>query len=118
MPEIERYPGPATGRTKTSAYGDLVYTVWVSPDPDADITEQTRRTLDAIQDNLVEAGSDKTRLLSVTVYITDMANKPAMDVVWNEWIGGDTEHWPQRACVQVGLAADTLVEVVAVGVRG
>jgi enamine deaminase RidA (YjgF/YER057c/UK114 family) len=38
-----------------------------------------------------------------------------MDEVWNEWIG--PENWPQRACVQVTLAVNTLVEITVVAAR-
>ena len=40
---------------------------------------------------------------------TSMTGQHGVDAVWNEWIGaGD---WPQRACAQVGLAPDSLVEI-------
>ena len=114
--EIERYHGQAAGRTRATAWGDLVFSVATAPDPGADIAQQTRRALAAIDQNLAEAGSDRTRLLSATVYLTDTGNKPGMDEVWNDWVG-PREHWPQRACVQAGLAADTLVEVTVIATR-
>ena len=58
---------------------------------------------------------NRTRLLSVTVYITDMSGKPILNEVWDAWIGPD--HWPQRACVEVGLEGDTLVKIVAIAAK-
>jgi enamine deaminase RidA (YjgF/YER057c/UK114 family) len=67
--------------------------------------------LAALDKNLEDAGSDKTRLLQATVYLNDMATKADMDAVWCDWIG-DSENWPQRACVGADLAGDDLVEIV------
>ena len=73
---------------------------------------QTRASLQAIEQNLEEAGSDKTRMLSVQIFLADMSQKDAMDEVWNAWIGSDWETWPQRACVGAPLHGSTLVEIV------
>jgi enamine deaminase RidA (YjgF/YER057c/UK114 family) len=96
------------------AFGDLVFTVATAAGVPS-IQEQTRQVLARIDQNLADAGSDKTRLLSATVYLTDIASKAAMDEVWNEWIG--PENWPQRACVQVGLTPGVLVEIAVVAAR-
>jgi len=107
---IERWQGSAKGRNRAVRHGDTVYTVATAPG--ADIQSQTRAALAAIDANLADAGSDKTRLLSVQIFLADMAQKEAMDEVWNAWIGPDWENWPQRACVGAPLAGDTLVEIV------
>ena len=65
----------------------------------------------ALDKNLKDAGSDKSRLLQATVYLKDMAAKAEMDAVWCEWIGSE-ENWPQRACVGADLAGDDLIEIV------
>ena len=66
----------------------------------------------ALEKNLIDAGSGKSGLLQVTVYLTDMSMKAEMDAVWCDWIG-DEGNWPQRACVGVDLAGDDLIEIVA-----
>ena len=74
----------------------------VADDPSQDITGQTRQVLAAIDKRLDEAGSDKTRILSSTIYITDMANFAAMNAVWDAWVvPGAT---PPRATVEAQLA--------------
>jgi enamine deaminase RidA (YjgF/YER057c/UK114 family) len=107
---IQRWRGSAQGRNRAVRHGDIVYTVATAPG--ADIQAQTRAALAAIDKNLADAGSDKTRLLSVQIFMADLAQKAAMDEVWNAWIGPDWQNWPQRACVGAPLAGDALVEIV------
>ena len=74
----------------------------VADDPSQDIAGQTRQVLAAIDKLLAEADSDKARILSVTIYIADMADFPAMNAVWDAWVvPGNT---PPRATVEAKLA--------------
>ena len=107
---IERWRGSAQGRNRAVRHGGVVYTVATAPG--ADIKAQTRAALAAIDNNLAEAGSDKSRLLSVQIFLADLSQKAAMDEVWNPWIGADWQNWPQRACVGAALEGNTLVEIV------
>jgi len=75
----------------------------VAEDPKADITGQVRQVLAQIDRLLAEAGSDKSRILSATIYLPDMADFPALNAVWETWVvPGAT---PARATVQANLAA-------------
>ncbi len=74
----------------------------VADDPAQDITGQTQQVLAAIDRLLAEAGSDRTRILSATIYITDMVNFPAMNAVWDAWVAQG--HAPPRATVEAKLA--------------
>jgi enamine deaminase RidA (YjgF/YER057c/UK114 family) len=113
--DIFRLPGGAAGRSRAVAFGPFVWAVAVSPGKEPDMATQTRATLAVIEAALSEAGSSKARILSATVYISDMNFKAAMDAVWTAWIpeGG----WPQRACIEVGLSPGTLVEIAVVAAR-
>jgi enamine deaminase RidA (YjgF/YER057c/UK114 family) len=113
--DIQRFPGNAAGRSRAVAFQNLVFTVATAPGATS-LREQTRQVLARVEQNLAEAGSDKTRLLSATVYLTDIGRKAEMDEVWNAWIG--SENWPQRACVQAGLAPNTLIEITVIAARG
>ena len=62
--------------------------------------------------NLAEAGTGKSKLLSATVYITDMARKPEMNEAWMAWV--DQANPPQRACIGAALEGGDLIEIVAV----
>lgn len=114
---IERKNGIYNGRNKSSAYKDLVWTVATSSDTSLDIQGQTKLTLDTIQNNLVELGSDKTKIVSAQVYIANMNSKSSMDIVWCQWLGENPQDWPQRACLGVDLEGDVLIEVTVTAVR-
>ena len=80
-------------------------------DESLDMTGQTREILAKLDTYLAQAGSDRTKLLSATIFITDMNLKPQMDSVWKEWLApGD---FPTRATVGVAdLGGTTLIEIV------
>ena len=67
-----------------------------------------------LEAHLLEAGSARTHLLSVQVIPSNIENRGVFDGLWQEWIGPNSEHWPQRACFQSALAPGLLVELVAV----
>jgi len=114
---IERKRGVYNGRNKSSAYKDLVWTVATSSDISLDIKGQTQLTLETIQKNLIELGSDKTKIVSAQVYIADMNSKQLMDLVWCEWFGNNPQDWPQRACLGVALEGDVLIEITVTAVH-
>ncbi len=75
----------------------------VADDLSADITTQAKQVLAQIDRLLAEVGSDKTKLLSATIYLPDMSDFAAMNAVWEAWVPvGQT---PARATVQAKLAA-------------
>ena len=88
----------------------------VASDTTQDILGQTREVLGHIDRLLAEAGSDKSRIISTQIYITDMANFPAMNTVWEAWVvPGNT---PPRATVEAKLADPAcLVEIVIVAAQ-
>ena len=74
----------------------------VADDTSQDMAGQTKQILNTIDKLLAEAGSDKTRILSTTIYVTDMAEFPAMNAAWDAWVvPGAT---PPRATVEAKLA--------------
>ena len=114
---ISRVPGPAPGRSSGTAFGPFVWSVAAAGDHGVDIGEQSQRTLEELDRLLAASGTSKDRLLSVSVYLADMDDKPVFDEIWAAWIGPNPEHWPQRACVGASLANDMLVELVAIAAR-
>ena len=97
-------------------HGNTVYLVEVAQSLDADITTQTREVLASIEALLLKAGSDKTRLLQVTLYLPDMADYAAMNEVWDDWVPEGTA--PARACIQAGLAKPGYrIEAVVIAAR-
>lgn len=75
----------------------------VADDPKGDMTSQTRQVLAQIDRLLAEAGSDKSKILSATIYLPDMSDFPQLNAVWESWIPAG--HTPARATVQASLAA-------------
>ena len=107
---IKRIAGAVPTRSRAVVHDGLVFTVATAAQKSSSLYEQTRETLAAIDRNLADAGSHKSRILSATVYITDMAGKPEMNRAWDEWV--DMANSPQRACIGAALEGDTLVEIL------
>ena len=85
----------------------------VADDAKADISMQTKQVLAAIDRLLAEVGSDKSRLLSATIFLPDMADFAALNAVWEAWVVPG--HTPARATVEAALAhPDYKVEVQVV----
>ena len=83
--------------------GRLVYLAGqVAEDPKGDIEAQTRSVLKQVDRLLGEAGTDKTRILSATIYLAEIGDYAAMNGVWDAWVPqGET---PARATVEARLA--------------
>lgn len=109
---IRHFPASASGRSRVVIHGGLVFTVATAREKTPSLRAQTSSALALLDANLAEAGTNKSKLLSATVYITDMARKPEMNAAWMEWV--DPANPPQRACIGVALEGDDLIEIVAV----
>ena len=74
----------------------------VAADGSQDITGQTRQVLGAIDALLARAGTDKAKLLMVQIFISDLADFPAMNAVWEAWLPAGQA--PPRATVRADMA--------------
>lgn len=117
MPNVERkmeIKRLHVGRrlSEVAIHNDTVYLAGqIAEDTSQDISGQTREVLGHVDRLLAEAGSDKTCILSCQIYIKDMADFPAMNEVWDEWVAQG--HTPPRATVEAKLAnPEVLVEIV------
>ena len=73
---ITRFPGLTPTRSRAVVHDDLVMTVAVAPDPvTSSMYEQTAKALARIDESLALCGSDKSKILSAIVYISDMKRK-------------------------------------------
>ena len=85
-------------------HGNTVYLAGqVAADPTRDVQGQTREVLAAIDQLLTEAGTDKTQILSATIYLADIDAFARMNSVWDTWVPHG--HTPARATVEAKLAA-------------
>ena len=80
------------------------------------MTEQTQDVLKSIDGYLAMAGTDKSKLLSTNIYITDMKNFAEMNAVWDAWVSpGNT---PARATVEAKLAGPQYkIEIMVIAAR-
>ena len=67
------------------------------------IKQQTENVLKQVDDLLAKAGTDKTRLLTATIYLTDIKTFGEMNEAWQAWVSA--EGLPTRATVEVGALA-------------
>ena len=99
-------------------HGDTVYLAGIvaHANKGKSVTEQTREILATIDGHLASAGSDKSKLLSATIYVADMANFAEMNAVWDAWVApGNT---PARATVEAKLASpDYKVEIMVIAAK-
>ena len=109
---IERI-NPCARWSDITVYNGVAYFVDVADDASADMNGQMRQLLAQAEQTLAKVGSDKSRLISVTIYITDFANIGALNEVWSAWLPADCA--PSRACLKVELANPAyLVEIAFV----
>jgi enamine deaminase RidA (YjgF/YER057c/UK114 family) len=86
-------------------HGDTVYLAGIvaQANKGKSVTEQTREILSTIDAYLAQAGTDKAKLLTATIYLADMGTFAEMNAVWDTWVmPGQT---PARATVEAKLAA-------------
>lgn len=103
---------PGKWLSRTVEYNGVVYVAGLTADNRAgSMKEQTNEILRKIDAALKKAGTDKSRLLTATVYVSDMSKKEEMNEAWVAWI--DSNNPPTRATVGTVLGTpDTLVEIV------
>jgi len=99
-------------------HGNTVYLAGVVANSAAgeSVTKQTQEVLAIIDSHLAKAGSNKSKLLTATIYLTDMKNFAEMNAVWDGWVSaGNT---PARATVEVRLATPKYsVEIMVTAAR-
>ena len=88
----------------------------IADDTSVSMGEQTRNILGKIAGYLKEAGTDMTKVVSASIFVTDLSKKKEMDAVWTEFFG---DHLPARATVGVAdLGGGALIEVVVTAIKG
>ena len=102
---------PGEWNSRAVVHDNLVYLSGiVADDKTQPMKEQTEQVLAKIDGFLAEAGTDKTRILSATVYCADLTLKDEMNEAWMAWL--DKDSLPARAAVGVELTPGTLVELM------
>ena len=114
---IERHhTGPRM--SQIVVHGDTVYLAGIvaQANKGKSVTEQTREILATIDAYLAQAGSDKSKVLAATIYLTDMGSFAEMNAVWDTWVVAGVA--PARATVEAKLAApDYKVEIMVTAAK-
>lgn len=108
-------PGPRMSRAVV--HGNTVYLAGhVAKEPAGSVRGQTAAILQAIEQRLAAAGSDKSKLLSASIWLADIDTFEEMNAVWDAWV--DPRNPPARATVEARLASpDYLVEIAVIAAR-
>lgn len=114
--EIKRYQTKPRMSRIVEHNGTIYLCGQTAKDASDNIKGQTTTALEKVEELLAEAGSDKTRLLSVTIYISDMANFKQMNEIWDAWVVPGKA--PARACVEAKMARpELLVELSVIAAK-
>jgi enamine deaminase RidA (YjgF/YER057c/UK114 family) len=108
-------PGPRF--CQAVVHGNTVYLAGqVADNPVPSVGKQTRQILKRIDKLLKAAGSHKSKLLSVNIWLTDIRSFDEMNAEWEKWVAKDAK--PVRATVESRLAGPKyLIEVMAVAAK-
>jgi len=103
MSAIERH-GVSARYADVVIHNGVIHLVEVPTSSAGDITRQTQEVLDSIARQLEAHGSDRSRILMATIYLTDLADVTGMNTVWEAWLPPGSA--PSRACVKVAGLVD------------
>ena len=108
---------PGKRLSQASVHGGLVYTAGIVADePVPDAKQQTEQILAQIDRLLAAAGTDKSRILTATIWLSDIRYYGPMNEAWDSWVAPGNA--PSRACVEAKLAAPPYwVEIRVVAAR-
>ena len=97
-------------------HGDTVYLAGQVAKGDS-VAAQTTGILDQIDQLLAKAGTDKSRLISATIWLCSMDDFADMNAVWDSWV--DPANVPARACVESPRLAtpDFHVEIMVIAAK-
>ncbi len=89
----------------------------VADNTDVGVRQQTEQVLASIDRLLAAIGSDKSKIVSANVYLSDIATFAEMNAAWDKWVAADAK--PARATVEAKLAApEYKVEIQVVALAG
>ena len=109
---------PGTRMSQAVASSGLVYLAGqVAQNPGPTVAEQTQQITKQIDELLAAVGSDKSRLVSANIWLTDIGTWAEMNGVWDAWVPANCG--PARATVEARLANPIYkVEIAVVAAAG
>ncbi len=110
--DIERI-NPSEKWSDATVFNKMAHFVEVADDESADMLGQVEQVFAQAEASLASVNSDKSRIISVTIYVTDFANLEVFNEAWKNWLPAGCA--PSRACLKVELANPAyLVEIAFV----
>lgn len=108
---IKRYDANRVSHLVVEHNGVLYFGGFTADDRSKDLKGQTEEICNKIDGLLRQHGSDKSKLLTATMYVMDFSQREQMNEAWLSWLAsGDL---PTRATVGVAeLGKGALIEVV------
>ncbi len=104
---------PGTRMSQAVIHNNTIYLAGQVGAPGESVTAQTQDICNKIDGLLAECGSNKSKMLQATIWISDMAYFQEMNAVWDAWL--DPANPPTRACGESKLATpDYKVEIIIV----
>lgn len=102
---------PAPRWSDATVYNSIAHFVEVPNNTDCAMNEQITQVLAQAEATLAAIGSDKSQLLSATIYITHKDNVPTLNQAWQAWLPTDCA--PSRACLKVELLDPAMLVEIA-----
>ncbi|RYE53000.1 MAG: RidA family protein [Sphingobacteriales bacterium] len=102
---------PTPRWSDATCYKGIVHFVEVAADTEQDMTNQTTQILAQAESTLADIGSDKSRLLSATIYLTNIDNAAIFNLLWEAWLPAGCA--PSRACLKVELLDPKMLVEIA-----
>ncbi|MFD2181230.1 RidA family protein [Rhodoplanes azumiensis] len=99
-------------------HGDTVYLRGLTAEETAgqSLAAQTAEILAEVDRLLAEAGTDKSKLISATIWLSDIRTVDEMNAVWDAWVTPGAT--PVRACIEALLqGADLKIEIQVTAAR-
>jgi enamine deaminase RidA (YjgF/YER057c/UK114 family) len=109
---IQRHE-PSKLYSKVVEANAFVFTAGITAeDPKQDAKGQAQQILKEIDRLLALCGADKSKVVSATIWVSDIRLRDTMNEAWNAWTGG--QNLPGRACIEAKLADPRLLVEIAV----
>jgi enamine deaminase RidA (YjgF/YER057c/UK114 family) len=103
---------PSKLYSKAVEANGFVFTAGITAeDPKQDAKGQAQQILKEIDRLLALCGTDKTKVVSATIWVSDIRLRDTMNEAWNTWTGG--QNLPGRACIEAKLADPRLLVEIA-----
>jgi len=92
---------PTPRWSDATIFNGIAHFVEIPADTEQDMTSQIVQIFGQTESTLAEIGSDKSHLLSATIYLAHTGNIAIFNQLWEAWLPKNCA--PSRACIKVEL---------------